>query len=105
MTLATTDVRSVCQIRMDAMPLRDDMKAAALRDAVYQEMLGQPEPRTDGLTAYEGLLWTSEGLFYVPDDLELRRRLIHEVHDTPIGGHMGLHKTMARLTNMCWWPG
>jgi transposase InsO family protein len=104
-TLATTDVRSVCQIRMDAMPLRDDMKAAALRDAVYQEMLGQPEPRTDGLTAFEGLLWTSEGLFYVPDDLELRRRLIHEVHDTPIGGHMGLHKTMARLTNTCWWSG
>jgi transposase InsO family protein len=104
-TLATTDTRSVSQIRVDAMPLRDDMKAAALRDAVYQEMLGQPEPRTDGLTAAEGLLWTGEGLFYVPDDLELRRRLIHEVHDTPTGGHMGLHKTMARLTNMCWWPG
>jgi transposase InsO family protein len=104
-TLAPIDTRSTSHIRIDEMPLRDEMKAAALRDAVYQERLSQPEPRTDGLMVGEGLLWTRDGLFYVPDDLELRRRLIHEVHDTPIGGHMGLHKTMARLTNMCWWPG
>ena len=106
-TLAATesDTCSASHIRIDEMPLRDEMKAAALRDAVYQERLKQPEPRTDGLMTGEGFLWTRDGLFYVPDDLELRRQLIHEVHDTPIGGHMGLHKTMARLTNMCWWPG
>ena len=103
-TLAVTDTRSVSQTRIDKMPLRDEMKAAALRDVVYQEMLSQPEPRTDGLMVGEGLLRTCEGLFYVPDDLELRRRLIHEVHDTPTGGHMGLAKTMARLTSTCWWP-
>ena len=104
-TLAVTDTRSISQIRIDDMPLRDELKAAALRDAVYQETLSQPEPRTDGLMVGEGLLWTCDGLVYVPDDLELRRRLIHEVHDTPTGGHMGLAKTMARLTSTCWWPG
>lgn len=104
-TLAAADTRSVSQVCIDEMPLRDEMKAAALGDAVYQEMLVQPEPRTDGLMVGDGLLWTCDGLFYVPDDLELKRRLIHEVHDAPIGGHMGLAKTMARLTNMCWWPG
>ena len=82
-----------------------EMKAAALRDPEYQEWVNQPQPRTDGLAVADGLLWTSEGLFYVPDDLELKRLLIHEVHDTPTGGHMGLRKTLIRLSGLCYWPG
>ena len=92
-------------IRIEDMPLRDDMRAAVSRDVVYQELLNKPEPRTDGLIVGNGFLWTCDGLFYVPNDLELQRRLIYEVHDTPTGGHMGLHKTLARLTSMCWWNG
>ena len=93
------------QVRIAEIPLREEMKAAAQRDPVYQELLARPEPRTDGLIVGDGLLWTCDGLFYVPDDLELRRKLIHEVHDTPIGGHSGLAKTLARLTTSCYWWG
>jgi hypothetical protein len=103
--IAAADSPKTWEVRLDAMPLREDMKVAALRDAVYQESVNQPQPRTDGLTVAEGLLWTSDGLCYVPDDLELKRRLIHEVHDTPTGGHMGLRKTLIRLCGLCYWPG
>jgi hypothetical protein len=104
-TIATTTAQPLWQIRIHDTPLLSDVQSAAKRDMAYQDMLSRPEPRTDGLIVGDGLLWTSDGLFYVPNDLELRRRLIHEVHDTPTGGHMGLAKTMARLTTTCWWSG
>ena len=100
-----TTAAHLWQTRIAEMPLREEMKAAAQKDAVYGELLDRPEPRSDGLAVGDGLLWTCDGLFYVPNDLELQRRLLHEVHDTPIGGHMGLAKTIARLTSSCWWPG
>ena len=103
--LPETESKPLWEIRIVDMPLREEMKAAAQRDPLYRERLSLPEPRTDGLTVGDGLLWTRDGLFYVPSDLELQRRLIHEVHDTPTGGHMGLHKTLMRLSTTCWWPG
>ena len=98
-------VRPLWQIRMDDMPLREEVKAAAGRDSVYQEMLKKPEPRDDGLTVGDGMLWTCEGLLYVPYERSLQQLLIRQAHDIPTGGHMGLAKTMARLTSTCWWPG
>jgi hypothetical protein len=97
--------RAMWQICMDGFPLLDDIKAAATRDSVYQQMLAKPQPRDDGLTVGEGLLWTCEGLLYIPTDPTLQQLLIRQVHDSPTGGHMGLRKTMARLTSTCWWPG
>ena len=99
------EVRAMWQICMDGFPLLDDIKEAARRDDVYQQMLAKPQPRDDGLTVGEGLLWTCEGLLYIPTDPTLQQLLIRQVHDSPTGGHMGLAKTMARLTSMCWWPG
>ena len=93
------------QVRVTTMPLRDEMKTAAQADPEYKQLLDQPEPRTDGRTVGDGLLWTADGLFYVPNDRALQQRLIHEVHDSPTGGHMGLSKTWARLSSTCWWPG
>jgi len=104
-TIAAAESAKIWEVRLDTMPLREEMKAAALRDTVYQEHVNERQPRTDGLTVADGLLWTGDGLFYVPDDLELKRRLIHEVHDTPTGGYMGLRKTLARLSGLCYWPG
>jgi transposase InsO family protein len=99
------EVRAMWQICMDGFPLLDDIKEAARRDDVYQLILAKPQPRDDGLTVGEGLLWTCEGLLYIPTDPTLQQLLIRQVHDSPTGGHMGLAKTMARLTSMCWWPG
>ena len=99
------EVRPIWQISMDSFPLLDDIKEAAKKDEVYQQQLALPHPRTDGLTVGGGLLWTCEGLLHVPADPALRQLLIRQVHDSPTGGHMGLSKTIARLTSTCWWPG
>lgn len=98
-----THSKPLWEVRIKEVPLLSDIKAAAQKDPIYQKRL--LAPRDDGLTVGDGLLWTCDGLFYVPDNLELQRRLIHEVHDTPTGGHMGLKKTLRRLMTTCWWPG
>ena len=42
---------------------------------------------------------------YVPDDLELRHRIIYEYHDSPIQGHFGYKKTAERVRRHFFWHG
>jgi transposase InsO family protein len=41
----------------------------------------------------------------VPDGGGLRRRILHECHDTPLGGHFGRHKTTSLVRRLAYWPG
>ena len=93
------------QTRIADFPLLSDIKQAAVNDAVYQERVALLEPRTDGLMVGDGLLWTCDGILYIPADSALQQLLIRQAHDGPTAGHMGVAKTMARLTSTCWWPG
>ena len=110
-TVSTTDTneqeeaRPMWQTRIADFPLLSDIKQAAANDAVYQERVALLEPRTDGLTVGDELLWTCDGILYIPADSALQQLLIRQAHDGPTGGHMGVAKTMARLTSTCWWPG
>ncbi|OWY95175.1 LOW QUALITY PROTEIN: reverse transcriptase [Phytophthora megakarya] len=40
----------------------------------------------------------------IPNDADLRSRIIHEFHDAPIGGHLGREKTFAALSRTFFWP-
>lgn len=50
------------------------------------------------------LLWIYD-LLYVPDNLDLRRRIIHSRHDHPAAGHPGRAATFFNITQDYWWPG
>ena len=41
----------------------------------------------------------------VPEGGHLRRRILQECHDTPLGGHFGRHKTTALVRRLAYWPG
>jgi hypothetical protein len=41
----------------------------------------------------------------VPDGGGLRSRILHECHDTPLGGHFGRHKTASLVRRLAYWPG
>lgn len=45
------------------------------------------------------------GHIRVPRDLPMISTLLQEYHDTPTGGHAGVTKTMARLSENFTWPG
>lgn len=40
----------------------------------------------------------------VPNDSDLRARIIHEYHDAPVGGHLGRDKTFAAISRDFFWP-
>ena len=44
------------------------------------------------------------GKIYVPKDLELRRRIVEQHHDSRIAGHPGRFKTLELISRNYWWP-
>jgi hypothetical protein len=44
------------------------------------------------------------GKIYVPNDRELRHRIVKQHHDTCIAGHAGCFKTLELLSRNYWWP-
>ena len=51
----------------------------------------------DGLIFFRGKL-------YVPNNPELRRRIVEQHHDTPVAGHPGRFKTLELVSRNYWWP-
>ena len=44
------------------------------------------------------------GKIYVPNDRELRRRIVEQHHDSRIAGHAGRFKTLELVAWNYWWP-
>ncbi|KAG2995544.1 hypothetical protein PC121_g17716 [Phytophthora cactorum] len=40
----------------------------------------------------------------VHHDEDLKNRILYEVHDTPVGGHLGRENTYGSVSTMYWWP-
>ncbi|KAJ9531016.1 hypothetical protein QJQ45_000981 [Haematococcus lacustris] len=50
-------------------------------------------------------LWrlTSKDKVVVPNDSELRNHILHEMHDAVYSGHVGINKTLERVSRVFWW--
>ncbi|KAJ9516458.1 hypothetical protein QJQ45_011193 [Haematococcus lacustris] len=53
---------------------------------------------TDGLWRISG-----KDLVVVPNVPELREHILHEMHDAAYAGHVGMTKTLERVTRVFWW--
>ncbi|GMF23294.1 unnamed protein product [Phytophthora fragariaefolia] len=40
----------------------------------------------------------------LPNDEDLRHRVLYEAHDTPLSGHLGREKTYTSVARNFWWP-
>ena len=40
----------------------------------------------------------------IPNDKALRLQILHDHHDAPIAGHLGIDKTYASIANLFFWP-
>jgi hypothetical protein len=58
--------------------------------------LGLCEER-DGLLTYDGLIW-------IPDDDELRIRILRDHHDSRVAGHPGRARTLELVSRSFYWP-
>jgi hypothetical protein len=83
--------------------LLQDIHDAALRDDEYQLRLSKAAQM--GLKVEAGLLYTEDGILHIPADREIQQRILHELHDTPTGGHLGVSKTTKKLRQRLYWYG
>uniref|UniRef100_H3H2I6 Integrase catalytic domain-containing protein n=1 Tax=Phytophthora ramorum TaxID=164328 RepID=H3H2I6_PHYRM len=106
------------------MPLREEIAVAYNDDAVYAAILAHllspsdktlralPNNTRNQINRYQldgDLLTYSIDRFdapriTIPNDDDLRARIIHEFHDSPVGGHLGREKTFAAVSRDFYWP-
>ena len=69
------------------------------RNAIMQSPLSHPHfSITNNLILHKNRIWLPRGFPMIPT-------LITEYHCTPTGGHMGIAKTLARITENFYWQG
>lgn len=85
----------------------DELKKQLIQEPTFIEfkknILAQPTafPEysiTRGLILQGNQIWLPEGIPFI-------QTLLMEYHSTPTGGHMGVAKTLARITENFYWPG
>ena len=59
--------------------------------------------RSDEWSEHEGLL-LYRGKIYVPQEHDLRRRIVAQHHDSQVAGHPGRWKTLELISRNYWWP-
>ena len=53
----------------------------------------------------DGLFLTGNGTVFVPDSKSLKEAILHEMHDAQYAGHVGITKTLERVSRLFWWEG
>lgn len=82
----------------------------SLRSIIDGVNLGSDDPALRSFVIHDGVLYRrnfrSDGpgnLLVVPE--HLRRTVLHQLHDAPMAGHLGVTRTYDRVRHRCLWPG
>jgi hypothetical protein len=81
----------------------EQIKAAYHRDPECVKIM--EDPSRYRYVVIDGLLMRHDRCIYVPNDRELKARLLREAHDCPMGGHLGNYKTLMKISRYYYWPG
>ncbi|GMF40023.1 unnamed protein product [Phytophthora fragariaefolia] len=73
------------------------------------ELTARQRSRLHRYSVVEGLLYYQvdggdDPRIVVPNDEDLRHRVLYEAHDTPLSGHLGREKTYTSVARNFWWP-
>ena len=87
--------------------LVEEIQAAYARDKQCSQLLKEGEsssslPRNDFLVE-GGMIYKHRGIIFIPDDRALKTKLFHLVHDSNVGGHLGISKTYRKLGQHFYW--
>jgi hypothetical protein len=64
---------------------------------------GDDRPRHRHWSETEGLYYYGETRLYIPRSLELRNKILHDNHDSPVGGHQGYERTLEKIVKNYYW--
>jgi hypothetical protein len=79
--------------------IKPHLESGYARDPYYSPTAKRPKV----LKCIDGV-WYHNKRVCVPNDDELRRRILVEAHDTPYSGHQGWHRTLDVVARQWWWP-
>ena len=83
--------------------LQQAIKKANETDTVAKQVMESKEI-PEHYSIKEGNIYF-KGRIYVPATKQLRDQILEEYHDSPIGGHQGVEKTLERIKRTYFWPG
>lgn len=95
----TTTLNSVSQVTIEPKDLQR-LKSEYTKDPEFSRLLNTATPEPP-YALHSGLLYFDTRLC-VPDGLT-RRQILHDYHDSPISGHLGVKKTTARILAKYYW--
>jgi hypothetical protein len=91
----------------DTHPLRydlDQLKASYHTDDFTRPRITHPDQHPDCYVR-DGLLYDRQDRLIIPNDRVLKTRILYELHDSQLAGHMGIAKTEELVSRQFWWQG
>ena len=81
-----------------------DIHTAYANDAEYIRLLKKRHLPTDPLKVIRSYLYYGDNRLYIPNDLALKTKILHECHDSVLAGHLGTDKTIEQVKRRFYWP-
>ena len=84
-----------------------DIHLAYRRDPAYVALLSRSPAALSKLNLRverSYLYYKDSTRLYIPDDLSLKTRILHECHDAATSSHLGKEKTTEQVTRRFYWP-
>ena len=81
--------------------------ASSFRDKIVQGYLKDPwfaDARNVSQLVEKQGLYLKHSAIVIPDHANLRSKLLHEFHNTPYAGHLGVNRTTKLIEKDYWWP-
>ena len=76
--------------------------ASRIAEAYAADPAFSDEKRTKNWTFTDNLWWDHDEIV-VPDNIEIKRMIMHEFHDTPYAGHLGVRKVVKNMMRYFTW--
>ncbi|KAJ9532447.1 hypothetical protein QJQ45_010541 [Haematococcus lacustris] len=84
---------------LHAVNMTEQLLAAYAADEAFASMVDQYDQDQHGLYRTR-----ERNQIVVPNCSELKTRILVEMHDAQFAGHVGITKTLERISRMFWWP-
>ena len=82
----------------------DEIKKAYEGDSYIQSLTRLANAQLEGPYAWCNGLLFFKGRVVIPSHAAFRTKLLHEMHDTKIGGHSRVLRTFKKLAQQFYWP-
>ena len=94
MKIAALKILTLCNQFKDDLPEAGlkDLQLVAMREAVTQKKT----PIDSNITVENDFL-LYKNRWYIPNDANIKKRILHDNHDSKLAGHFGIFKTLERL--------